>query len=119
MKLSEIKKLIISSLDINSAPADLARQLEDEGISFDFSETFTGKVIEKLYASGQVINRELEFVRTMSSAFYRIALTGVAAIVILLISIFMMEGSISLNSFLGLGDTFDESIICLLTGNLY
>jgi hypothetical protein len=46
-----------------------------------------------------------------------VALTGVAAIVILLISIFFVEGSISLNSLLGIGDTYDESIICLLTGN--
>jgi hypothetical protein len=48
--------------------------------------------------------------------FYRIALTGVAAIVLLLISIFMMEGSVSFNSLIGLGSTYDESILCLLTG---
>jgi hypothetical protein len=53
----------------------------------------------------------------MNYVFYRIALTGVAAIVILLISIYLMEGSVSINSFLGLGDTYDESIVCLLTGN--
>jgi len=117
MKRSEIKKLIISSLDANYAPENAIRQLEEEDLSFDFSETFTGKVIERIFASGVVVNRELEFIRNMSSAFYRIALTGVAAIVLLLISIFLIEGSISLNSFLGLGDTFDESILCLLTGN--
>jgi hypothetical protein len=53
----------------------------------------------------------------MSSVFYRIALTGVAAIAILLISIFLMEGSLSFNSFLGLSDNYSESIVCLLTGN--
>jgi hypothetical protein len=53
----------------------------------------------------------------MNFAFYRVALTGVAAIVLLLISIFLMEGSLSFNSFLGLKDNYDESIVCLLTGN--
>jgi hypothetical protein len=28
-----------------------------------------------------------------------------------------MDGSLSLNSFLGLSDNYDESIVCLLTGN--
>ena len=63
------------------------------------------------------VNHEVEFVKYMNFAFYRIALTGVAAIVILLISIFFMEGSLSLNSFLGISNNYDESIVCLLTGN--
>jgi len=117
MKRAEIKNLIISSLDANIAPGEIAMQLEDEGVSYDFSEGFDNKIINKIFTTGLVVNRELEFVRNMSSAFYRIALTGVAAIVILIISIFLMEGSVSVNSFLGLGDISDESIICLLTGN--
>jgi hypothetical protein len=117
MKRSEIKTQIIHSLDANTDPGDIARQLEEEGVSFDFSESFTGKVIERIFTSVLVINREREFIRNMSKAFYRIALTGVAAIVLLLISIYLMEGSVSFHSFLGLGDTFDESILCLLTGN--
>jgi len=117
MKRSEVKNLIISSLDSNSDPREVAGKLEDAGVTYDFSEGFTNKVIGKISSARLVVNRELEFVRNMSSAFYRIALTGVAAIVLLLISIYLMEGSISLNSFLGLGDFSDESIICLLGGN--
>ena len=63
------------------------------------------------------VNREVEFVKYMNFAFYRIALTGVAAIVILLISIFFYGRISSLNSFLGISNNYDESIICLLTGN--
>jgi len=63
------------------------------------------------------VNREMEFVRSWNLAFYRIALTGVAAIVVLLLSIYIMEGSVSFNSLLGLSDNYDESIVCLLTGN--
>jgi hypothetical protein len=52
----------------------------------------------------------------MNFAFRSIAISGVAAISVLMISIFLMEGSISIDSFLGLRDNYDESIICLLTG---
>jgi hypothetical protein len=104
-------------MNADAVPIDVSRKLEEEGISYDFSENFGNKVIDKLYTAGYKINREVEFVRSMSFAFYRIALTGVAAIVIMLISIYLMEGSLSFNSFLGLNDNYDESIVCMLTGN--
>jgi hypothetical protein len=113
----EIKKLLIGSLSTDADPIEVSRILEEEGVSYDFSIGFGDKIIDKLFSAGLTINREVEFVRSMNFAFYRIALTGVAAIVVLLISIFMMEGSLSLNSFLGLSDSYDESIVCLLTGN--
>jgi hypothetical protein len=117
MKPSEIKELIINSLNRDADPTIAAGQLEKEGVSFDFKKGFTDKVLDKIFSAGFAINREIEFVKSMNFVFYRIALTGVAAIVILLISIFIMEGSISFNSFLGLNDNYDESIVCLLTGN--
>jgi ABC-type maltose transport system permease subunit len=117
MNTSEIKKLIISSLDANADAVDVARKLEEEGISYNFSHNFGDKVLNTLFSAGVTINREVEFVKYMNFAFYRIAITGVAAIVVLLISIFLVQGSFSLNSFLGLSDNYDESIVCLLTGN--
>jgi hypothetical protein len=117
MKTSEIKSLLISSMNSEADPVEAARKLEEYGISYDFSKDFDNKIIHKLFSAGYVINREVEFVRSMNFAFYRIALPGVAAIVFLLISIYLMEGSLSFNSFLGLGNSYDESIVCLLTGN--
>jgi hypothetical protein len=117
MNTSEIKKLIISSLNADADPVEVSRKLEEEGVTYNFSQNFGDKVLNKLISAGVTVNREVEFVKYMNFAFYRIALTGVAAIVILLISIFFMEGSLSLNSFLGLSDNYDESIVCLLTGN--
>jgi hypothetical protein len=117
MNSSDIKKLLISSLDINADPGKVALRLEEEGISYDFSKNFGDKVLGRIFSDGLTVARELEFVKTMNFAFYRIALTGIAAIVILLISIFLTEGTLSFNSFLGLNDTYDESIVCLLTGN--
>jgi len=117
MDSSEIKKLIITSMDPDAAPGEIAGRLEDEGVSFDFRKGFSDRVIDKIFGVGLVVNRQVEFLRRFNSAFYRVALTGVAAIIILMISLFLMEGSISFNSFLGLGDSYDESIVCLLTGD--
>jgi hypothetical protein len=117
MNSSEIKKLLISSLNNDADTIEVSGKLQEEGISYNFSKGFGDKVIDKIFSAGVTVIREVEFVRNLNFAFYRIALTGVAAIVVLLISIFLMEGSISFNSFLGLSDSYDESIVCLLTGN--
>ena len=116
MKRSEIKELIIGSADNDADPQNISRRLEDAGVTFDFSKVFNEKVISKLFTKVISADRELEFTRNLNFVFYRIALTGIAAIVVLLISIFLMEGSISFNSFIGLSDSYDESIVCLLTG---
>jgi hypothetical protein len=117
MSKLDIKKLIINSLNEGSDNVEVAGKLEEEGISYNFSTDFADKVVNKLFSAGLSVSREVEFVKYMNFAFYRIALTGLAAIVILLISIFLMQGSLSINSFLGLSDNYDESIVCLLTGN--
>ncbi len=117
MKPSEIKKILIDSLDSDSDPELTSRRLEEEGLSYDFSENFRDKVLNSIFSAGAAVSREVEFVKSMNYVFYRIALTGVAAIVIMLISLFLMEGSMSFNSFLGLSNNYDESIVCLLTGN--
>ncbi|HZL76486.1 MAG TPA: hypothetical protein VFB97_02180 [Bacteroidales bacterium] len=116
MKTEEVKKLMIRSLETDASPREIADQLENEGVSYDFSNGFGDKVIRRIFSASLSVNREMEFARNMNYVFNRIALTGIAAIVILLISIFVMEGSFSLNSILGLGNSYDESIICMLTG---
>jgi hypothetical protein len=117
MKPSEIKELIIGSLSVDNDPVEAARQFEDAGLSYDFSRGFSTMVTDKLFSASSLVINKVEFVRSMNFAFKRIAFTGVAAIILLLISIFLMEGSFSVNSILGLSDSIDESIICLLTGN--
>jgi len=117
MKVTDFKELLIRSLDLESDPEIMSGKIGEAGATFRFSDGFRDKVLEKVYASGSAVVREVEFVRNLNSVFYRIALSGAAAIVILLISIFMIQGSFSFDSFLGLGNGYDESIICLLTGN--
>ena len=117
MNSSELKDLLIRSLDSNSDPEETFKKIEDAGVSFNFRKDFHSRVMEKIFATGSAVVREVEFIRNLNYVFYRIAIPGVAAIILLLISIIIMEGSFSLNSFLGMGDSYDESIVCLLTGN--
>jgi hypothetical protein len=117
MNSADIKNLIFGSLESNADTTSVPGKLEEQGINYSFSHAFTDRVLNKLFTAGLKVSREVEFVKYMNFAFYRVALTGAAAIVILLISIFLMEGSLSFNSFLGLKDNYDESIVCLLTGN--
>jgi hypothetical protein len=116
MKKDKVKELIINSLSAKYDSENTLRKLEEAGVNYSFSEGFRDKIIDRIFSAAATVNREIEFARSMNSVFYRIALSGVAAIVILLISIFLKEGSLSINSFLGLSDSYDESIVYLLTG---
>lgn len=108
---------MIRSLDESSDPADGFSRIREAGVTFDFSDDFCDKVMAELDSRGSAVVREVEFARSVNFIFKRVALTGVAAIVLLLISIFLMEDSFSFNSILGLSDAYDETMVCLLTGN--
>ncbi len=115
--MSEIKNLMINSLNAEADTADVNSHLEERGVFFGFRKGFSEKVLDRIYVTGIKISREAENLRSLNFVFYRIAISGLAAIIVLLISLYLKEGSLSLNSFLGLNDTNAESIICLLTGN--
>lgn len=117
MKPSDVRKFMIRSLSEDANPREAADTLEKEGVTYDFGNNFNGTVIDRIFGTSETVIREMEFLRSMRFTFNRVALTGIAAIILLLISIFIAEGSISLNSFLGIGSTYDEGMICLLTGN--
>ena len=111
-----IKDLLKTSLDPASSTEDIPAQLEKGGMDIDFSPGFNEKITDRIFGTGAAISRETEFVRTLYYVFNRIAVPGIAAIIILLISIFLTEGTLSLDSFLGINDTSEESIVILLTG---
>jgi hypothetical protein len=117
MKVSDLKELLIRSLDKEDDAGTTATKLEEAGVTFRFSEGFRERILDRIYSSGSSVVHGTEFVRDLNYVFYRIAVAGVAAIVVLLITLFIVQGSFSLNSFLGMGNSYDESIFCLLTGN--
>jgi len=116
MKTSEIKRLIISSLGIEHDSEKASSGIQ-EVLAWDFSEGFEDKVLASLRNERIVVKRDYEFNRSLSLAFYRVAFTAAAAIILLMLSIFLKEGSLSFDSLLGMSDGYSESIVCLLTGN--
>jgi hypothetical protein len=116
MKTSEIKRLIISSLE-NEHDGEKAVSGIQEALAWDFSEGFEEKVLASLGNERSAVKRESEFNQTLSLVFYRVAFTAAAAIILLMLSIFLKEGSLSFDSLLGMSDGYSESIVCLLTGN--
>ncbi|MDQ1297001.1 MAG: hypothetical protein QG611_980, partial [Bacteroidota bacterium] len=60
MKPSEIKKLIIGSLSVDNDPAEIARQLEDEGLYYDFSSGFSTRVTDKLFPATSTLIHQAE-----------------------------------------------------------
>ncbi len=117
MKPSELKNLINQALDPETDTGQIAEKLENEGVFYDFKYGFTEKITDRLSSVSMVLKRDTEFRRNLNVVFYRIAITGIAAIIILMLSIFIAQDSFSFNSLLGLGDSYDETIVCLLTGN--
>ncbi len=117
MKRSELKYHIIKSLEGDNDPVESARILEQAGVTYKFRDGFTELVVKKICDSKPATYYEFYSFYGLDRILYRIALTGIAAIIIMIISILIGQGSISADSFLGLGNTYDESIICLITGN--
>ena len=116
MNSSEIRKLIISSLENETENNRLTSLLQDE-MAYDFDDDFEKRVLERIFMDIPLTKSKPEFERSFNLAFYRIAFSGAAAIVILLISLFLKEGYLSFDSLLGLSDGYSESLVCLLTGN--
>jgi len=117
MKPIRIKELITESLSSEKDTSGIMSELEESGVNYSFGNGFRDKVIDKIYSASLTVHREVDMVKSMNTVFYRIALTGAAAIIIMLISIFLTEGSLSINSVFGLSDNYNESIVCMLTGN--
>lgn len=117
MKHSEIIKLLSGSQEKNPEDHQIEAERLQKSLSYDFRDGFEEKVLTRIYGNGQVVSNTFIFEKSFNLAFYRIAFTAAAAVVILLISIYMKEGSFTLDSLLGINDLDSESIVCMLTGN--
>ncbi len=127
--MDNVKDLLIRSFDeeltaeeqqrLNSAlaaDANLVREKQElekmrqvlSGYSPRFSQGFSERTLENAFADTAESNN-LYFL------FKRFALSGVAAIVILLISVYLTDGSFSLNSLLGLSDLTTDNLLLALS----
>lgn len=108
--------MLAESLKPESGSDAPYRVLKEAGVIYSFGPRFTERVLDSVFNQALVINRQLEFVRTLNNVFYKVAFAGVAAILLLLMSIFFMDGSLTFNSLVGISDSFDENLITLLAG---
>ena len=116
MKKEQILRLVELLGDENVPVAEDKTLMEEIRGCYDFEAGFTGRVMQKL--EGMQPGRLYEgVILSMNSLFLRIAVTGAAAIVLLAISVFLSGGNFSFETLLGLGDTTEEGMISLLTGN--
>jgi len=114
---SEIEKLLHSSLYPGADPEKVREEMQSLFPDYDFNSDFKDRIFKALFSGVLIVKRyEFEFLKSISWAFSRVAIISVAAIVLLLISIFITEDSFSLNAVLGLSETDDETILSMLTG---
>ncbi|MCU0376649.1 MAG: hypothetical protein MUC78_00155 [Bacteroidales bacterium] len=116
MKKEKILRLV-ELLGDDYLPAEEEKALlADIRASFDFNKGFTGRVMQRL--EGLEPGRLYDgVIISMNSLFLRIAITGAAAIILLAVSVFLSGGDLSFETLLGLGNTTEEGMISLLSGN--
>ena len=81
---------------------------------YSFSPGFQEKVMTKVYEEKEPLILRPEFNRSLFTVFKRVALTGVAAIIILFLSIYLTDDSFKFNSLTG-GDPYsDDNLVSYL-----
>ncbi len=70
--------------------------------------------MDRLNQSKRANGVEFNFIRDLNRVFTRVAITGVAAILFLLLSIFLTSGSVSLDSLSGLDAYTEDNVISYL-----
>ena len=114
MKDRNLKNLIINSLGKENDDGKITLELL-ESVDYDFEKSFEKNVLVKILNRGKII--KYEFDRRLRLAFRSVSITAAAAIILLMLSIFLKEGNLSIDSLLGVEDGYSESIVCLLTGD--
>ncbi len=114
MKPDDIKELLLRS--VTDELTDEERSILD-GVAlpgYEFKPDFRSKVMNVVGKAGMRIMTGREKLRSFDTAFLRIAITGVAAIVILALTLLLDQGSLSYDTLLGIDNNMDDSLISLL-----
>ncbi|MFN2380686.1 MAG: hypothetical protein ABR519_10840 [Bacteroidales bacterium] len=110
----KLKELVLKVLttDLNEEEQGL---LEREVVpAYSFSNGFRDSVMERINNGTVSLGLRPDFLRSFNEIFRRVAVTGVAAIVVLIVIMFVSQGSISYDTLLGIDATIDDPLISLL-----
>lgn len=82
--------------------------------NYSFSNGFRNRVMQAVSdeKKGKVIS--IDFTRTFTSMFNRIAISGVAVILLLVISLYISHGSLNVNTFTGVDPISEDNLISVL-----
>ena len=82
--------------------------------NYSFSDGFRNSVMQAVSdeKKGKVIS--MDFSRNFTSMFNRIAIAGVAAILLLVISLYISHGSLNVNTFTGVDPISEDNLISVL-----
>jgi len=114
MKNGKIKNLIISSFGKENDEGKITLELL-EMIDYDFGINFEKNILGKILDKGKLIR--YEFDNRLRVAFKSVSIAAAAAIILIMISIFLNEGNLSVDSLLGIEDGYSESIVYILMGD--
>jgi len=114
MKYKEFKNLIINSLEKENDDGKITLELLEK-VDYDFKKGFEKNVLAKILDRGKIIR--YEFDRRLRLAFKSVSIAAAAAVVLMMLSIFLNEGNLSVDSLLGVEDGYNESIVCVLMGD--
>ena len=114
MKKEELKDLLLKSLSEEVSDNERA-MLEKHALpDYKFSPSFSDRVMSSIASGGLVLPGGRDLFAGWSNTFLRVALTGAAAIIVLAVSLFLTQGSLSYDTLLGLDTTVDEGLVSLL-----
>ena len=114
MRNNDLKELVLRSITEDISDAE-RMQIEERAIyDYSFSNDFRERVMARLNPAEAWLLFGIDFMKSFDVIFKRVALVGLAAIIILAVSLFLSQGSLSYDTLLGLDNHVDEGLISLL-----
>ena len=114
-EMERLERLLSESYELREEKRKL---LEMRGLisskQYSFSDNFKAKVMDRIAEESEPLILQPEFNRSLFTVFKRVALTGVAAILILFLSIYLSNDSFTLETLTG-GDSYsDDNLVSYL-----
>ncbi|MCK4698726.1 MAG: hypothetical protein KAT38_00255 [Bacteroidales bacterium] len=82
--------------------------------NYSFSDGFRNRVMQAVSDEKKDKVISIDFTRNFTSMFNRIAVAGVAVIVLLVISLYISHGSLNVNTFTGVDPISEDNLISVL-----
>lgn len=110
-----LENALSESEELRSEKEKLVRMRELIGSGdYQFKHGFSDRVMNRLNKSKNGLGIEFNFARDLNRVFTRVAITGIAAIILLLFSIFLTTGSVSFDSLSGAESYSEDNVISYL-----